>query len=192
MLLLILGLMIFIGTHSIRIYAETWREVQIKRLGLNVWQGLFGLSSIVGLVLIVIGFGQARAEPVYLWYPPTMLRHLAGLIIIVSFVMAAAAYVPGNRIKARIGHPLLAGVKGWAFAHLLSTGTLADMILFGAFLSWAELAFQASRRRDRVAGTVYPDGSLDRDLIAIAAGLLAWAVFAFWLHGWLFNVRPFG
>ena len=87
---------------------------------------------------------------------------------------------------------MLAGVKGWAFAHLLSNGTMADVILFGAFLSWAELAFQWSRRRDREAGTVYPVGPLSSDIITVAAGLLAWAVFAFGLHGWLFNVRPFG
>ncbi len=192
MTILILGLMILLGIHSVRIYAEAWRDAQVAKFGLNTWKGIFSVISLLGFALIVIGFGQARAEPIFLWHPPAVLRHIAGLIMILSFVMVAAAYVPGNRIKARIGHPMLAGVKGWAFAHLLSNGTMADVILFGAFLSWAELAFQWSRRRDREAGTVYPVGPLSSDIITVAAGLLAWAVFAFGLHGWLFNVRPFG
>ena len=177
MTILILGLMILLGIHSVRIYAEAWRDAQVAKFGLNTWKGIFSVISLLGFALIVIGFGQTRAEPIFLWHPPAVLRHIAGLIMILSFVMVAAAYVPGNRIKARIGHPMLAGVKGWAFAHLLSNGALADVILFGAFLSWAELAFQWSRRRDREAGTVYPVGPLSSDIITVAAGLLAWAVF---------------
>ena len=150
------------------------------------------LVSLAGMALIVIGFGQARMAPVVLWFPPVALRHLAGLIILVSFVLFVSAYVPGTRIKAKLGHPMLAGTKGWAFAHLLANGSLADVLLFGAFLAWGVLAFNSSRRRDRAAGTVYPAGSLNGDLTALSVGLAAWAMFAFWLHGWLFGMRPFG
>jgi uncharacterized membrane protein len=192
MIVLILGLMIFLGAHSVRIYADGWRAAQIDRLGLTVWKGGFGLASIAGLILIAIGFGQARLESSVLWVPPIGLRHLAGLLILIAFVLMAAAYAPGTRIKAKIGHPMVTGVKAWAFAHLLVNGSLADVLLFGSFLAWAALDFRSARSRDRLAGTLYPDGTLKQDLVAIAAGVLAWAVFAFWLHGWLFNVRPFG
>lgn len=192
MFVLILGLVILLGAHSVRIFAENWREQQVARLGLEVWKKWFGLVSLIGLVLIVIGFGQARMAPVVLWFPPVGLRHVAGLIILASFILFAAAYIPGSRIKAKLGHPMVAGVKGWALAHLLANGTLADVVLFGAFLIWSVLDFRAARSRDRVAGTVYPTGSLRGDLTVLVVGVLAWGIFAFWLHGLLFGVRPFG
>jgi len=192
MTVLILGLVILLGTHSVRIFAEGWRERQVARLGIETWKRLFALVSLAGLVLIAIGFGQARSAPTVLWYPPLALRHAAGLITLLSFVLLAAAYVPDTRIKANLGHPMAAGVKGWAFAHLLANGNLADVVLFGVFLAWGVLYFGSARRRDRVAGTVYPAGTVKGDLTAVAVGVAAWIVFAFWLHGWLIGVRPFG
>ncbi len=192
MLVLILGLVIFLGVHSVRIFADDWREAKIVRLGSIVWKGEVSLVALIGIALIAIGFGQARLEPIVLWYPPIALRHLAGLITLLSFVLLVAAYLPGTRIKAKLGHPMVAGVKGWAFAHLLANGNLADVLLFGSFLAWGVLDFSSARRRDRAAGTVYPAGTLSRDVTAVIFGLIAWAIFAFYLHGWLFNVRPFG
>jgi len=192
MIVLILGLVIFLGVHSVRIYADDWRELQIARLGGNGWKALFSLVSLVGLALIAIGFAQTKSNPIVLWFPPIGLRHLAGLITLLSFILLVAAYLPGTRIKAKLGHPMVAGVKGWAFAHLLANGNLADVLLFGSFLIWGVLDFSSARRRDRAAGTVYTDGTLNRDVTAVVLGLIAWAIFAFYLHGWLFNIRPFG
>jgi hypothetical protein len=119
-------------------------------------------------------------------------RHLASLLTLVAFVLLAAAYVPGNGIKAKLHHPMVLGVKVWALAHLLANHTLADLLLFGGFLVWAVLSFRAARARDRAAGTVYPPGTPARTAIAVVVGLVAWAVFAFWAHGAWIGVRPFG
>jgi uncharacterized membrane protein len=192
MIVLTLGLVIFLGAHSVRIFAADWREAQIAARGPVAWKILFALASLLGLALIAVGLGQARLAPLALWHPPAALRHLAGPITALSFVLVAAAYIPGTRIKARLGHPMVAGIKAWAFAHLIANGNLADVLLFGSFLAWGVLDFRAARRRDRAAATVYPDGSASRDGVAVAVGLASWAVFAFWLHGWLFGVRPFG
>jgi uncharacterized membrane protein len=192
MIILILGLLMFFATHSLRIFAYDWREAQVARFGDTTWKGLFSLVSLVGLALIAIGFGQARLAPIVLWFPPVGLRHLSGLLVLISFILFAAAYIPGTRIKAKLGHPMVAGVKAWAFAHLLANGSLADVLLFGSFLAWSILNYGSARRRDLAAGTVYPAGSLNGDLTAVVVGLFAWLVFAFWLHGWFFNVRPFG
>ncbi len=189
---LIIGLLLFLGAHSVRIVADDWRSRQIARLGERMWKVLYTVVSVIGFVLIIWGFGLARAEPVFLWSPPVWARHLAALLTVPAFVLIAAAYVPGNRMKTKLGHPMVAGVKVWAFAHLLANGTLAGVVLFGAFLAWAVANFASARRRDRRAGKVYAPGSLRGDAIAVVAGLIGWAAFAFLLHGWLIGVRPFG
>lgn len=191
MTFLILGLILFLGTHSIRLVADGWRTAQVGRLGLNRWKGLYSLASALGLGLVVWGYGLSRAEPVVLWLPPGWTRHLAALLTLPAFVLIAAAYVPGSRIKAAVGHPMVAGVKVWAIAHLLSNGNLADVLLFGAFLLWAVLDFRSARQRDRAAGVVYRPGSAARDGLVIAAGTGVWALFAGFLHLWLIGVRPY-
>jgi uncharacterized membrane protein len=192
MVVLVIGLVIFLGLHSVRIVADDWRSAQIARLGEGPWKGLYSLVAAVGLALIVWGYGLARTAPVDLWSPPLWTRHLASLLTLPAFVLLAAAYVPGTRIKAAIGHPMVVGTKLWAFAHLLSNGRLADVLLFGGFLAWSVLLFAASRRRDRAQGKSYVAGPLSRDLIAVGVGALAWVAFALWLHGPLIGVRPFG
>ncbi|MEF8699310.1 MAG: NnrU family protein [Candidatus Accumulibacter sp. UW20] len=192
MTLLILGLVIFLGIHSTRIFAAGFRNAQVAKLGLNGWKAVHSLLSIVGFVLLVYGYGEARLSPVVVWSPPLWTRHLAALLTLPAFILLVAAYVPGTRIKQAVGHPMVAGVKVWAFAHLISNGTLADLLLFGSFLAWAILDYLCARRRDRAAGTVYATGPMTRDLAAGVIGLAAWVVFAFWAHGWLIGVRPFG
>jgi len=192
MTILILGMLLFLGTHSTRIFADGWRTRQMARLGENGWKGLYALLSLIGFGLTVWGYGQTRGVPVELWQPPLWTRHLAALLTVPAFVLLVAAYVPGNRLKPLIGHPMIAGVALWALAHLLANGRLGDVLLFGAFLLWAVLDFSASRRRDRVAGTRYPAGTLARDGLVLAIGLIAWLAFARFGHLWLIGVAPFG
>ncbi len=192
MTVMLLGLVIFLGAHSSRIVAEPWRERAIARLGPNGWKGAYSLVSLLGLVLIVWGFGIARAQPVLLWLPPVWTRHVAAPLVLIAFVLVAAAYVPGNALKARLHHPMLLGVKVWAFAHLLANGRLHDVVLFGAFLLWAVLDYRAARARDRASSAVYARGRMVPTLVAAAVGVLGWAVFAFWAHRLLFGVAPFG
>jgi len=188
---LILGLLMFLGVHSVRVVGDGWRAAQIARMGETLWKGLYSLAAAVGLALIIWGYHLAQAQPIVLWTPPSWMRHLGALLTVPAFVLLAAAYVPRNRIKAAVGHPMVAGVKLWAFAHLLVNGTLAAMLLFGAFLVWAVADFTSARRRDRAAGTRYPAGTASRDAVVVVVGLVAWALFAFLLHGWLIGVRPF-
>jgi uncharacterized membrane protein len=129
---------------------------------------------------------------VILWNPPAWLRHVVPLLTLPAFVLVAAGNMRGTRMKAAVGHPMVLGVKLWAFAHLIANGTLAATVLFGSFLVWAIVDFVSLRRRDRALGTVYPAGTLQRDALAAAIGVVTWVLFAFWLHGLLFGVRPFG
>lgn len=192
MSVLVLGMVLFLGVHSVRMVADNWRGALIARRGEKGYKALYSIASLVGLALIVWGYGLSRTAPVDLWMPPVWTRHLAALLTIPAFVLIAASNIPGTRIKAAVGHPMVLGVKVWAFAHLIANGRLADVVLFGGFLAWAVVLYIASRRRDRLNGTRYPAGPISRDLIAIAVGLATWAAFAFWLHGLLIGVRPFG
>lgn len=191
MSLLILGLLLFLGAHSVRIVADGWRTAQIARLGEPAWKGLYTLVSLVGFALIAYGYGQARAEPLALWTPPPWSRHAASLLTVPAFILLVAAYVPGTRIKAAVGHPMVAGVKLWALAHLLANGTLADLLLFGAFLLWAVADFASARRRDRTAGRTYAATGWGRDVIAVVVGLGVAVLFMRLGHEWLIGVRPY-
>ena len=191
MSILVLGLVLFLGVHSVRIVAEDFRSAQIARIGERPWKLLVTVISFVGLVLITWGYGDARQATRLLYAPPVWTKHVAALLTLPAFILIVAGILRGTRIRAKLGHPMVAGTKLWAFAHLIANGTVADVVLFGSFLAWAIADFASARRRDRIKGTVYPVGPISRDLIAVGAGGLAWVVFGFFLHGPLIGVRPF-
>jgi len=192
MAILILGLILFLGVHSVRILADPWRTRTISARGEKPYKGLYTVISLAGFALIVWGYGLARHNPVVIWNPPRGMNHLAALLMLFSFVLLVAAYVPRNAIKAKLHHPMILGVKVWALAHLLANGMLADVVLFGAFLVWAVLDFRAARQRDRAGNVQYAPGTAKGTTIAVVVGLVAYGVFAVWLHGILIGVRPFG
>ena len=191
MIALIAGLWLFLSIHSVRMLAPDSRDGYIERFGVKGWKLIHTWIAIVGLALIVIGYGMAREAPIVLYTPPIWTRHIAALLTLPAFVLIVAAYIPGTHMRARIGHPMVAGMKLWALAHLLANGTLADVLLFGSFLVWAVANFSISRRRDRKAGVPPAEARIVRDLIALAVGAGFWVVFALHLHAMLIGVRPF-
>jgi uncharacterized membrane protein len=192
MIYLIAGLLLFLGVHSTRVFANNWRNQTLERMGEKPFKGVYSLLSLAGFVLLVWGYGQARQLGVMLWNPPTAMRHIAALLTLLAFVLWAASGVPRNQIKAKLHHPMVLSVKVWALAHLLANGSLADTVLFGSFLLWAVVLFATSRKRDRREQTVYPAGTAAMTAVTVVAGLAFWAVFAFWLHRWLIGVSPLG
>jgi uncharacterized membrane protein len=187
MIILVLGLVIFIGTHLFTTRREARSEL-IGRLGEGGYKLLYSALSLVGLVLIVVGFGAARAagQPL-VWHPPEWLRHLALLINLPIFVLLAAAYLPG-RIKSATKHPMLLAVKLWATAHLLANGDLASILLFGSLLAWAVLARVAARRREAVEGVPDRSGPPRNDIIALVVGLVLYVAMIVWGHPLLIGV----
>lgn len=187
---LVVGLLVFFAVHSVRIVADDWRKRAIARHGRMAWHGLHSVGSLLALVLIVYGYAQARATPLWLWPSPPALRHAAVALMVVAAVLLAAAFVPRNAIKARLHHPLVMAIEVWAFAHLLANGTLADLLLFGSFLAWALALHANARGRDRAEGRVFAAGRVAGSLATVGIGLLLWAVFALWLHAPLIGVAP--
>lgn len=190
MILLIAGLLLFLGAHSVRIFSDGTRTRLIEKNGANKWKGLITLLSIAGFALMIIGYQQARLTPIPLWEPPFWGGPLAIVLNLFAFILLIAAYIPRNSIKARIGHPMVASVKIWALAHLLANGNLVDLILFGSFLIWAVLDFRISRKRDRAENIVYPAGLLKNNVLTVVIGVIAWAAFVMYLHLYLVGVQP--
>jgi uncharacterized membrane protein len=191
MLVLIVGLAVFLLGHSVRIVAPGWREAMMARYGENAWKGVYSLVSLVGLVLIVWGYGLSRLDPIVLYSPPVWARHLTLVLMMPVFVMLAAAYIPG-RIKSTLKHPMLAAVKLWAVAHLIANGTLADVLLFGSFLVWAIVDRISGKSRPQVPAVSDLSPPAANDIIALVIGATFYVLFLLVLHQWLFGVSPLG
>jgi uncharacterized membrane protein len=199
---LILGLFLFLGAHSTRIFAENWRQATLERLGEKAYKGVYTLVSLVGFGLMVFGFDQVRWDSPLLWAPPVWVKHAAALLMLLSLVLLASAYTPRNAIKAKLHHPMVLSVKVWALAHLLANPRLADVVLFGAFLLWSVLNFRAARQRDRLAAAseqagegsaaLQPEISISATWRAIGIGVVVWAFLLSRGHTWLFGVSPMG
>jgi len=143
---LILGLVLFLGMHSVSIAAPAWRDAQVVRFGERPWKGIYTVVSIVGFAMLVTGFGVMRHSPVVLYVPPAWGRHVTALLMLPVFPLFLATYLPG-RIKTAAKHPMLVSVKLWAVAHLIANGTLGDVLLFGGFLAWAVADRISMKRR---------------------------------------------
>ena len=188
---LILGLLVFFSAHSVRIFAEDWRTRFIEEKGKLTWRAIYSFFSLAGLALIIYGFGESRANPVFLWNPPLWTRHTALLLNYIAFLLLAAGNIPRNHFKSLLGHPMYAGIKVWAFAHLIANGRLGDMLLFGCFLVWSIAGFSAARRRDRKEGVMPTPGSFTGSLIVFIGGTAVYAVFVLYLHMILIGVPPY-
>ncbi|MCR9138780.1 MAG: NnrU family protein [Alphaproteobacteria bacterium] len=191
MLVLILGLILFLGVHSVKIVAPAFRDRFIAQRGENTWKGLYTVISLAGFVLIIWGFSIARYEAPILYTPPFWFTHVTLLLMLVSFILLVASSVPPSRIKVAVKHPMLLAVKLWSVGHLMANGDLASVILFGSFLVWA-IFDRISVSRREAAGLMEPigPGSVRNDVLAVVIGVVAYILFVWKLHEWLFGVPP--
>ncbi len=196
---LTLGLILFLGAHSVRILADGWRDQTIAAYGEKAFKGVYTLVAILGFYLLVVGYGEARLQPLVLWNPPIFTKHISMLLMLLSSILLIAAYIPRNHFKMRLKHPMVLSVKVWALSHLLANGNLADLVLFGSFLIWAVLNFRSARARDRAqvqnsdANEEAPlKPNLLATLIALFGGIGLWAVITFVLHAKVVGVAPMG
>ncbi|MCF8182517.1 MAG: NnrU family protein [Burkholderiales bacterium] len=206
---LILGLILFLGAHSVRIWADGWRDQTIEAYGEKAFKGVYALVSILGFYLLVVGYGEARLQTVALWNPPIFTKHISMLLMLLSSILLVATYIPRNHFKMRLGHPMVLSVKVWALSHLLANGNLADLVLFGSFLIWAVLNFRSARARDRAlllnlnvteeaAGESIAESEsahqpkLLSTIITLVGGIAIWALITFVLHAKIVGVSPMG
>ncbi|MEO8122898.1 MAG: NnrU family protein [Burkholderiales bacterium] len=186
MMYLLLGLILFLGIHSVSIVAPGWRDARSAAMGQNAWKGLYSIVSIAGFALLIYGYGLARQQPVVLYTPPAAMRHIAMLLMLPVFPLLLAAYLPGW-LKRAAKHPMLLAVKFWALAHLLVNGNLADVLLFGGFLLWAAADRVSMKHRVQRPLPGLPASPMN-DVIAVVAGLAIYALFLFWAHASLIGI----
>jgi uncharacterized membrane protein len=191
MLQLLIGLVLFLGIHSLQSLTPTLRLNAIDRWGELGFKAVYAALSFLGLYLLVQGYGQVRLDPVVLWTPPRGMQHATILLMWFAMVLLAAAYLPSNHLKSKLRHPMTLSVKVWALGHLLSNGNLADVVLFGGFLLWSVLVFRAARKRDRMTLHSAPEGKLLVTMLSVLVGTGVWAAFLMGgLHLWLIGVMP--
>ena len=183
---LILGLIVFLGIHSVSIVAPAWRDRMAARLGEWPWKGLYSLIALAGLVLIVQGWSQARLEPIVLWVSPGWMRHLVMTLMLPVFVLLLAAYVPG-RIRTLTRHPMLIATKLWALSHLLVNGSVHEVLLFAGFLAWAVADRISLKRRQPRATPALPATALN-DVIVVLGGLALYGYFVVRGHAQLIGM----
>ncbi len=189
MLLLILGLLIFIGIHIVPTATDFRREV-VARSGEGPYKGLFSLVSLIGFALIVYGYHKIQLNPgknPQLWQPPLWGRHVTLALMLPVFPLLVATYLPG-RIAGLVRHPMITAVKFWALAHLFVRGDLASLLLFLGLLAWAVYDRITLKKREAAGAVTVKSGPLVNDVIAIVGGLVLYAVFAKWGHPALIGV----
>jgi uncharacterized membrane protein len=188
---MILGLALFLGGHAF-VPFRTARALAISRIGEAPYKGVFAAVSVLGLVLIVYGFAAYRAEGlIAVWQPPAWMRHLTELLVWPAAILVVAAYIRGE-IYRRLKHPMLAGVKLWAFAHLLANGDLGGIILFGSILAWAVFDRITLKRRTDPGGPPIPVGGVRNDAIAVVVGTALYLALGLWFHPYVIGLTVFG
>ena len=191
MLLLTIGLVLFLGIHSLQSAAPAIRQMALHRLGVWGYKGVYATLSAIGFYLIIQGYELARLEAVQIWTPPRGMTHATLLLMWFAMVLLVASYVPGNHLKAKLRHPMTLSVKVWALAHLLANGALPDLLLFGSFLLWSVFVFRAARQRDRMSWQVTLEKSFLRTALTVLLGTALWGAFLVGgIHLWLIGVNP--
>ncbi len=186
MIWLIIGLVAFHGIHSLRMIAPGWRDARVAAMGEGPWKGAYSVVSLLSLLMIAWGYGQARPEADILYVTPSWGRHLAWMLMLPAFVLMTFN-LRSSRFAGFTRHPFLTAIILWSIAHLLANGDWASVLLFGSFLVWAIIAYHNNVRRGGSLPTVAP---LAQDMAAIVTGIVLWIVFFLWVHEFLFGVSP--
>lgn len=178
MAILVLGIIIFLGGHTLAILREV-RTGLIDRFGTGPFKGVFSAIALIGFAFIIWGFHRYRAEGLLqVWTPPAWTRHLTVALMWFAFVALASTNPAPGRIKGWLRHPMLAAVMIWALAHLLANGDAGGMLLFGSLFAWAVFDRIAVSKRGEIGAS--PTGSFTRaDLIAGCAGTVAYLAMMF-------------
>ncbi|MCO6185138.1 NnrU family protein [Rhizobium sp. L1K21] len=187
MVMFVVALALFLLLHSIRIFAPAWRKSMIDKMGVRAWRGVYSVLSIVTFIFLIYAFAQSRAVTPMLYYPPVWLAHIAFLLMLISFILAAVSIFPAGKLAVWTKHPLLAAVKFWALAHLLANGELNSVILFAGFLIWA-VAARISAKRQNIQPRAFK--SVQWDIIAVITGIVLYGLFIMYLHELLIGVSP--
>lgn len=191
MLVLIAGLVIFLGMHSVKIVAPGFRQSRIDQWGDEKYKRIYTLISVVGFLLIIIGYGRSRYVASLLWHPHAYMHYATAILSLIAFMLMASSSIPDNKVKIWVKHPMSLAVAVWSFSHLLANARLGDIFLFGSFFVWSLTAYLVACKRDVAVQTqsVAEVGNVNRVIIG---GAVVWVVFGLFLHRYVIGIHPFG
>lgn len=185
----IIGLILFLGLHLIRVAAPGLRTAMVARFGVNGWKGLHSVFAILSLAILVYGYSVASVTNV--WFPPVGMKHLTATLMVFATICLVAGFLPAGYIAVKTKHPMVLAIKIWALAHLLSNGSLRSIILFAAFLVWGVILRISLKRRERAGEIAHRSFVATKyDLYAVVLGVVVWAAITFKLHELLIGVAP--
>lgn len=192
MMVLIVGLILFLGIHLLPTAPEL-RDGLKERIGETPYKVLFSLLSLAGLAVIILGFHKLQLHPgknPILWYPPVWTRHIAVALMLPAMILLVASLVP-SRIRTATRHPMLTAIKIWALAHLLANGDLAALLMFGSFLAFAVYDRISVKKRGATGplGNARPQSAFN-DVLVVVIGIGLYAALLFGGHQWLIGVSP--
>lgn len=192
MMLLVVGLILFLGVHLVPTSPEL-RDGLKERIGEVPYKVIFSLLSLIGFVVIVLGFHKLQLHPgknPVLWDPPTWTRHIAVALMLPAMIFLVASVIP-SRIRTAVRHPMLIAIKTWAFAHLIANGDLGALLLFGSFLAFAVYDRISVKKRGAQGplGNATPSSPIN-DVIVVVVGVALYAALLYGGHQWLIGVSP--
>lgn len=192
MMVLVVGLILFLGVHLVPTSPEL-RDGLKERIGEVPYKAIFSLLSLVGLVVIVLGYHKLQLHPgknPILWDPPTWTRHIAVALMLPAMILLVASVIP-SRIRTAVRHPMLIAIKTWAFAHLIANGDLGALLLFGSFLAFAVYDRISVKKRGAQGplGNATPSSAIN-DFIVVVVGVALYAALLYGGHQWLIGVAP--
>ena len=192
MMVLVVGLILFLGVHLVPTSPEL-RDGLKERIGEMPYKAIFSLLSLVGLVVIVLGYHKLQLHPgknPILWDPPTWMRHIAVALMLPAMILLVASVIP-SRIRTAVRHPMLIAIKTWAFAHLIANGDLGALLLFGSFLAFAVYDRISVKKRGAQGplGNATPSSAIN-DVIVVVVGVALYAALLYGGHQWLIGVAP--
>lgn len=191
MLVMVIGLLVFFAIHSVPTNVDL-KNGLIARFGSGGYRAMFGIISVIGLALIVLGFHKLQLHPgknPILWDPPIFMRHIALPLMLIASIALVAGFIPSH-IQAALKFPFLVAVKAWALGHLLANGDLASLVLFGSFLAYGVYTRIAYKRTGGHGALYRGSGPWINDLIVVALGVALYAVIVLYLHALVIGVSP--
>ena len=181
-ILLVIAVVLFAAIHLIPAFPSLKDRLKHK-LG-KKYGILFGIGSVLTLVLMVIGWQMADRTSVY---DPPDWGFGANLALSFLAFLLLGVFLFRGRVRQILRLPLAMGVIVWATGHLLANGDRASIILFGGLLVYGAVHLVAGLMQGFRPSSEVRQG---HDVIAVFVGVALYGVMV-QMHQYVIGVALF-